>query len=108
MLAYYVEWHMREAWRELTFADEDLEAKRERDPVAPAKRSKKALQKVASGILEDGSPVRSFRALLDEMGTIVRNTCVTRGAKVAASFDLVTVPTPAQRRALELLHRITV
>jgi hypothetical protein len=25
MLAYYVEWHMREAWRELMFADEDLE-----------------------------------------------------------------------------------
>ena len=28
MLAYYVEWHMREAWRELLFADEDQHAKR--------------------------------------------------------------------------------
>jgi hypothetical protein len=36
MLAYYVEWHMREAWRELMFADEDLERKKHRDPVAPA------------------------------------------------------------------------
>lgn len=36
MLAYYVEWHMREAWRELMFADEDQEAKASRDPVAPA------------------------------------------------------------------------
>jgi hypothetical protein len=27
MLAYYVWWHMREAWRELLFADEDLDAK---------------------------------------------------------------------------------
>lgn len=108
MLAYYVEWHMRAAWRDLTFADEDLQAKRERDPVAPAKRSKKALQKVAGRTLEDGSPVHSFRTLLHEMGTIVRNTCVTRGAKAAASFDLVTLPTPAQRRALELLERIAV
>src|SRR5262245_31671527 len=34
MLAYYVEWHMREAWRQLTFADEDQDAKLTRDPVA--------------------------------------------------------------------------
>ena len=39
MLAYYVEWHMREAWRELMFADTDQQAKATRDPVAPAKRS---------------------------------------------------------------------
>src|SRR4029077_11198994 len=45
MLAYYVEWHMCEAWRELLFADEDLEAKRTRDPVAAAKRSPEALHK---------------------------------------------------------------
>jgi hypothetical protein len=44
MLAYYVEWHMREAWRELLFADEDLEAKIDRDPVAPAQRSAQALE----------------------------------------------------------------
>ncbi len=45
MLAYYVEFHMREAWRELLFADEDQEAKKTRDPVSPAKRSKEALVK---------------------------------------------------------------
>jgi hypothetical protein len=39
MLAYYVEWHMREAWREPMFADEDLERKKHRDPVAAAERS---------------------------------------------------------------------
>ena len=48
MLAYYVEWHMREAWRELMFADEEQDAKRTRDPVAPARRSKAALKKIAS------------------------------------------------------------
>ncbi len=47
MLAYYVEWHMREAWRELMFADTDSQAKATRDPVAPARRSKAALAKVA-------------------------------------------------------------
>jgi hypothetical protein len=39
MLAFYVEWHMREAWRELMFADTDQAAKATRDPVAPAERS---------------------------------------------------------------------
>ena len=28
MPAYYVEWHMREAWRALMFADEDQECKK--------------------------------------------------------------------------------
>src|SRR5262249_56161563 len=35
MLAYYVEWHMREAWQELMFADEDHAAKATPHPVAP-------------------------------------------------------------------------
>jgi transposase len=45
LLAYYVEWHLREAWRELMFADTDQKAKATRDPVAPAKRSAAALLK---------------------------------------------------------------
>src|SRR5271169_1232345 len=65
-LAYYVEWHMREAWRELMFADPDQQAKATRDPVAPAKRSAAALAKVASHALDDGSPVHSFATLLAE------------------------------------------
>src|SRR5207249_1586050 len=65
MLAYYVEWHLREAWRPLTFADEDQAAKQDRDPVSPARRSDAALEKVASHRLPDGSPAHSFRTLLD-------------------------------------------
>jgi transposase len=53
MLAYYVEWHMREAWRELMFADTEQQAKATRDPVAPAMRSKAALAKVARHALDD-------------------------------------------------------
>src|ERR1700682_2148744 len=56
MLAYYVEWHLRDAWRDLMFADPDQDAKATRDPVAPAKRSKAALAKIAHHTLDDGTP----------------------------------------------------
>ncbi|MGH8202665.1 MAG: IS1634 family transposase [Steroidobacteraceae bacterium] len=109
MLAYYLEWHMREAWRELLFADEDLQAKQQRDPVAPARRSPEALQKITERTLEDGSPVHSFRTLLEELSTIVRNTCVTRSAKTPApAFQMLTTPNASQHRALQLLQQIDV
>ncbi len=89
MLAYYVEWHMHQAWRELMFADEDQAAKLVRDPVAPATRSGVAMKKVQSLILEDGSPVRSFQTLMATLQTIVRNTC---HAPEAPSFEIITTP----------------
>jgi hypothetical protein len=106
MLAYYVEWHMREAWRPLLFADEDLDAKAKRDPVAPAKRSEAAEEKVATKTLADGSPVHSFRTLVNDLSTIVRNTCRAPGAPNAPTFAIVTTPTPAQQRAMDLLEKI--
>jgi transposase len=109
MLAYYVEWHMREAWRELLFADEDLQRKVHRDPVAAAERSDAALEKIARRTLKDGSPVHSFRTLLDELSTIVRNTCEARvGQNSGSTFQMTTTPNPAQHRALQLLQAITV
>ena len=109
MLAYYVEWHMREAWRELMFADLDTQAKAARDPVAPARRSKAALAKVASRTLDDGTPVHSFRTLIEDLATIVRNTCrVPDDQKSSASFTIDTTPSDKQQRALELLETITV
>jgi hypothetical protein len=93
MLAYYIEWHMREAWRELMFADEDLERKKHRDPVAAAERSEAALDKVATRTLKDGSPVHSFRTLLAELSTIVRNTCEARvGKNRGSTFQMTTTP----------------
>jgi transposase len=107
MLAYYVEWHMREAWRELMFADEDLERKKHRDPVAAAERSAAALEKVATRTLKDGSPVHSFRTLLEDLSTIVRNTCEARvGNKSGSSFEMTTLPNPAQTLAFNLLQEI--
>ena len=109
MLAYYVEWHMREAWRELMFADEDTQSKERRDPVAPAQRSEAALQKIATRVLEDGTPVHCFRTLLQELSTVVRNTCITRGGGLTSrSFQMLTTPDTTQRRALELLQTILV
>jgi transposase len=108
MLAYYVEWHMREAWRELMFADTDMQAKATRDPVAPAKRSKAALAKIARHTLDDGTPAHSFSTLLAELTTIVRNTCRTRGSgDDAPRFEIVTTANPKQARAIELLQAIT-
>jgi len=109
MLAYYVEWHMREAWRELLFADEDLAAKAKRDPVAPAQRSKAALHKITERTRDDGRPVHSFHTLLAELSTIVCNTCVTRnGAAATSTFEMLTNANATQRRALELLQAIAV
>jgi Transposase DDE domain len=108
MLAYYVQWHMREAWRPLLFADEVSEdARRERDPVAPAKRSKAALAKVHNTRLPDGTPAMSFHFLLRNLATIVRNTCRPKNARTGqATFTLTTQPTPKQAQALELLAAI--
>lgn len=109
MLAYYVEWHMREAWRELMFADTDQTAKATRDPVAPAQRSDAARDKVARRVLGDGTPVHSFSTLMADLATIVRNTCRTPGAGAdAPTFDIATTPSPQQRQALDLIDRIRV
>ena len=107
MLAYYVEWHMREAWRELMFADTEQQAKATRDPVAPAERSQAALAKAASHRLDDGTPAHSFSTLMAELATIVRNTCRTpSAAPEAPTFDIVTTPSATQRRALDLIQQI--
>ena len=107
MLAYYVEWHMREAWRELMFADTDQAAKATRDPVAPAERSAAARAKLARRTLDDGTPVHSFSTLMADLSTIVRNTCRTPSAGPEAStFDIITTPTASQRRALDLIQRL--
>jgi hypothetical protein len=105
MLAHYVAWHMMEAWRPLLFSDEDQQAKTTRDPVAPATRSNTALAKVHTKVLDDGTPVHSFHTLLQDLSSIVRNTCRRHGASTAGepTFNLVTTPSPTQQRAYNLL-----
>jgi hypothetical protein len=110
MLAYYVEWHMIEAWAPLTFMDEaGPDAARERDPVAPARRSDAALAKVHARRLADGTPAMSFTRLLAHMATIVRNTMRSANARIGeATFTLTTRPNPKQLKALDLIAAIAV
>jgi transposase len=107
MLAYYVEWHMRDVWRELMFADEDQAAKLVRDPVAPAKRSDAAMKKVLTRTFEDGSAVHSFQTLMAQLQTIVRNACRTPGSAAdVPTFEIITTPNHTQKRALDLINHI--
>ena len=107
MLAYYVQWHMLDVLRPLLFCDENQEAKKTRDPVAPARRSPEALKKAQSKTLDDGTVVESFRTLLECLGTIVRNTCCTGdAAQHEPIFEIYTTPDARQRRALDLIEAI--
>jgi transposase len=107
LLAYYVEWHLREAWRELMFADTEQQAKATRDPVAPARRSASAQAKAARHTHEDGTPVHSFATLMAELATLVRNTCRTPNAEPdAPTFAVLTTPNAKQQRAFELIQQI--
>ncbi len=107
MLAYYVEWHIRKAWRPLLFADEEKERKKTSDPVAPAKRSESALRKVRSKRLDDGTEVHSFQTLLKVMSQIVRNECRLLGADPnEPTFEIVTTPNEKQKHAYDLLKNI--
>lgn len=108
MLAYYVKWHMNEAWRPLLFCDEELEAKKSRDPVAPAERSDAALEKVHSKQLDDKRAVHSFQTLMSRLSAIVRNVCRPAGADEGPTFEVTTIPDQTQQQALSLLEAIEV
>jgi hypothetical protein len=110
MLADYVQWHMIQAWQPLTFADEaDEDAARLRDPVAPAKRSPAAREKVHTRTLPDGTPAMSFTRLLAHLATIVRNTLRPKSERAGqATFTLTTRPNPKQQHALDLIAAIVV
>jgi transposase len=105
LLAYYVEWHLRQTWEPLLFEDEELALDRNRrDPVAPAKASKSALQKKKTKLNPDGLPVHSFRTLIAHMGTRCRNTCVVTSDPKQTPFFQVTDPDALQAEALRLIR----
>lgn len=105
LLAYYVEWHLREALRPLLFEDEQLpQARQTRDPVAPAQPSPSVKRKKAVRHTEDGLPVHSFDTLLATLGTRCRTTYRMTADPTAPRFQQLTEPTPLQARAMELLQ----
>jgi hypothetical protein len=101
MLAYYLEWHLREAWAELLFKDES--PPRSPDPVAKASRSPAAEQKARTKRTGHGRLCHSFRSLLEELALQTRNT--VRLASTEATFDQLTKPTPTQAHARELIDQ---
>ena len=105
MLAYYVEWHLRRAWAPLLFEDHDKEAAKalRRTPVTKAKRSPAAQRKASTKRDASHVPVHSLRTLLDDLATLVCNR-VRPPSAPEASFDMATIPTPIQRRALDALE----
>lgn len=104
MLAYYVEWHMRQALAPMLFDEDDpqdAEVKRT-SVVARAQRSDAAQAKAAEKRTADGLPVHSFQSLLADLSTIAKQQIRPR-LEGAACFQKVTLPTSVQKRALDLL-----
>ena len=103
MLAYYVEWHMRQALKPLLFDDHDPAAAEQQraSVVQKAKRSPAARAKAARKRTADDLPVHSFRTLLADLGTLTANTM--RVVDGDATFTMLTKPTPGQQRSFELL-----
>jgi Transposase DDE domain len=105
MLAYYVEWHMRQALAPLLFDDDDkatAEAQRV-SVVAPAQRSPRARRKAQTQQTDDGRPVHSFQTLLRDLGTITKNRIRFIHSPIETT-EMLTTPTPLQQRALDLLQ----
>jgi transposase len=101
MLAYLVQRTMQQALAPLLFVDETPPERP--DPVAPAPRSDAAKRKDQTKRTVDGHPVQSFRTLLANLATLVRNRVIPRGADPKAAFTMITQSTPLQERAFSLL-----
>ncbi len=107
MLTYYVQRYIKEALRPMLFADDDCEQKATRDPVAPARRSSSARKKAATKKLEDGTPVESFRTLLDHMSTITRDSYIQQLPNGQThTFDLDTRPDINHQRVYDRIAEI--
>ena len=104
MLAYYVEWHMRERLAPVLFDDEDPAAARalQPSPVAPAQRSPSAQRKAATKRTDDDRPIHSFQTVLADLATITKNR-IQPSVPGADSFEKTARPTSNQQRMLDLL-----
>jgi hypothetical protein len=104
MLAYYLEWHMRQRLAPMLFDDTDKEAAEalRKSVVAQAQRSPAAVKKQTTGLTEDGLPVHSFRSLLADLATLARNI-ITTAITPNHPLTVVTRPTSIQQKAFDLL-----
>ena len=104
MLAYYLEWHMRQCLATMLFDDTDKETAEalRKSVVAQAQRSPAAVKKQTTGLTEDGLPVHSFRSLLADLATLARNT-ITTAITPHYPLTVLTRPTQIQQKAFDLL-----
>ncbi len=104
MLAYYLEWHMRQSLAPMLFEDTDKQAAEalRTSVVAPAQRSPAAVQKQTTKLTPDGLPVHSFQTLLADLATIARNT-ITTAITPNHPLTIVTRPTTTQHKAFQRL-----
>jgi transposase len=101
MLAYYVEWHLKQELAPLLFEDEETENKYQE--IVRASRSESAQSKDRKKSNEDDLTVHSFRTLLEDLGTICVNKVECNFEKGKASFETITRPTRLQQKALDLV-----
>jgi transposase len=101
MLAYYVEWHMRDRLAPLLFEDAQPAAGQamRKSVVAPAQRSPQAEDKARRKKTDNGLPVHSFQTMLKDLQTVARNSIRMQ----STSFEIITTPTPFQQQVLSLL-----
>jgi transposase len=105
MLAYYVEWHMREVLAPMLFGEDDMDSAElsRASVVAPATPSASTVKKAQTKRTADGAPAHSFRTLLLDLATIAHNRVRTDAADDSPTFTVITTPTSLQQRALSLL-----
>ena len=106
MLAYYLEWHMRQSLAPMLFDEPDPAARdaQRTSPVAKAEPSPAAQRKAARKRTDPAEgeplPVHSFHTLLGDLATLTRNVVRLGGDRLTT---ILATPTCTQRRALDLL-----
>jgi hypothetical protein len=104
MLAYYLTWHLKAAWKPLLFTDEHRPESP--DPVAKAVRSTGAQHKAQTKQTSTGHPAHSYHTLLSELSTQTQNTTRLHGS--TSTFQKLTQPTALQAEALDLAQHAPV
>jgi hypothetical protein len=101
MLAYYVEWHMKEKLKSMLFEDEELEVISEENLNFVISKSAKGKKKKKRN--KENDKIHSFRTLLSDLGTITLNKIRANLNGKEIEFDKVTKPTLLQEKILKLL-----
>ncbi|AKV69357.1 IS1634 family transposase [Microcystis panniformis] len=101
MLAYYVEWHLKQSLAPLLFEDEEIDDGSLN--VIKASRSESVQSKERKKRNQENFPVHSFRTLLEDLGTICLNTVECTIREGSYRFSKITRPTQLQQKALDLL-----